>query len=132
MENKINLFEAIYQPNENNNEKVKIFGREFIKKNKNKCKIIYKCKKKDLKEYLEDVDINYNHKDKIKIKIIFVKNIIDISFMFSECNFLSSLKLEFNNKIRIINLSYMFNGCKSLISLSDISSWNISKVKDTS
>ena len=81
MENKINLFEAIYQPNENNNEKVRIFGREFIKKNKNKCKIIYKDKKKDVKEYLEDIDINYNHKDKIKIKIIFSKDIIDISLI---------------------------------------------------
>ena len=35
---------AIYKPNEKNDKRVKILGRNFIKKNKDKAKILYKNK----------------------------------------------------------------------------------------
>ena len=59
----INIFKLIYQPDEKNEKKVKIFDAVFIYKNIDKCKIIYRNKKYELKEYFEDIDINYNHKD---------------------------------------------------------------------
>ena len=40
---------------------IRIFGKKFIKHNKNKCKIIYNNKKYKLKEYLNEIDNNYNH-----------------------------------------------------------------------
>ena len=92
---KIILFKIIYLPEENNQERVKIFDKIFINNNKYKCKIIYNNRKFELKEYFEDIDNNYNHKDLIKFKLIFIQNLINMSFMFYDCNSLISLsKLE--------------------------------------
>ena len=74
----------IYLPNNNKKEKLRIFGSEFIKNNKNKCKIIFNKREYKLKEYFEDVNHYYNHKKRIIIELI-GKNIIDTSYMFSEC-----------------------------------------------
>ena len=65
---------AKYKPDENNDKKLKILDEDFIKKNKDKAKIIYKNKIYELKEYFEDIDENYNHKDLIKLKIILPLN----------------------------------------------------------
>ena len=124
---------AKYKPDENNDEKVKILDRYFIKKNKDKAKIIYKNKIYELKEYFEDIDTNYNHKDLIKIKIIFIHNIINMSYMFYDCYTLISLydNNEISNiKIYITNSYCMFVRCNLLISLPDISKWNTSNVKN--
>ena len=123
---------AKYKPDENNDEKVKILDRYFIKKNKDKAKIIYKNKIYELKEYFEDIDTNYNHKDLIKIKIIFIHNIINMSYMFYDCYTLISLydNNETNIKIYITNSHCMFRACKSLKSLPDISKWNTSNVNN--
>ena len=40
---------------------LRIFGIIFVKNNLNKCKIIYKDKEYELKEYLFEIDKNYNH-----------------------------------------------------------------------
>ena len=126
---------ARYKPDENNDKKVKILDRYFIKGNKDKAKIRYKNKICELKEYFEDIDDNYNHKDLIKFKIIFIHNIIDMSHMFYDCYTLISLSdnNEISNiKIYITNSHCMFRGCKSLISLPDISKWNLSRVNSMS
>ena len=118
---------AIYKPDENNDKKVKILDRYFIKGNKDKAKIRYKNKICELKEYFEDIDDNYNHKDLIKFKIIFIHNIIDMSHMFYHCYTLISLSdnNEISNiKIYITNSHCMFYETNSLISLQDISKWN--------
>jgi len=75
------ILNLIYYKNENNSEeerknktiknnKLRIFGKTFVNKNKNKgkCEIIYKNKQFELKEYLEDIDKNYN-KNLIKLKL---------------------------------------------------------------
>ena len=124
---------AIYKPDENNDKRVKILDEDFIKINKDKAKIIYKNKIYELKEYFEDIDENYNHKDLIKFKIIFIHNIINMSHMFHNCYTLISLSdnNEISNiKIYITNSHCMFRGCKSLISLPDLSKWNISNVNN--
>ena len=121
-ENKENFyFIAKYQQDKNNKENLNILGKEFIKKNINKCKLIYRNKKYKLKENFEDIDINYNHKDIIKLKFIMLNNIIDISYMFFNCNSLISLSASHKNgtdkNINIINMKYMLFGCKSLQNL---------------
>ena len=98
----IYYIKAIFAQNNKSNKKIKILGTTFIKNNKIKCKIIYKNKFCELKEYLEDVDINYNHKDINKIKLTFFNNIIDISYIFYKCDSLISLsdsKTKYNTKM---------------------------------
>jgi len=81
---------ANYHPNPINSQKVKILGSMFINNNKDKCKIIYKNKIYELREYFEEINTNYNHKDSFKLKIIFFNNIINMNSIFSECDTLFS------------------------------------------
>ena len=64
---------AVYKPNEFHEEKVRILGKKFFEKNEFKGLIIYNNKQYELKEYIEDIDINYNHKSEFKIKFFFLK-----------------------------------------------------------
>ena len=75
------IFEMMYEPNENKSEKLekmqqfkdrhfylddqkeydesiilRLFGNNFVNKNKNKCYIIYKNKKYKLKDYFEEIE----------------------------------------------------------------------------
>ena len=102
-------YEMIYKPNENKEEKkekmkyykfidkkeytgelLRIFGRYFVKHNKNNCRIIYKNKIYKLKEYLEEID-NNNYGDIIKLKLIIFNNIINMKEMFYGCYHLTSI-----------------------------------------
>ena len=91
--------EIEYKPNEKNENKVRIFGTNFINNNKEKCLIIYNEIEYQLKEYFEEIDDNYNHKDQIIFKLKIISQIMDISYMFKECNTLFSFSdiLFFNN-----------------------------------
>ena len=95
-----NVFEMIYKPNENKDEKkeklrgykeynffhfidekeysgdvIRILDKYFIKNNKNKGKLIYKNKKYELKEYFEEIDGGCKDKDIIKLKLYGIDNI---------------------------------------------------------
>ncbi len=97
-----------YKPKETNEEQVRIFGRDFVFKNEDKCKIIYKDNEYVLNEYFDDIDNNYNNKDLFSIKLRGINN--------------------------ITTAYQMFNGCNNLISLdiSDISKWDTSNITDMS
>ena len=115
-------FIMVYKPNENKKEKkekkdkikefkeeigflldngkeykedvIRIFGKYFVKQNKNKCKIIYNNKKYELKEYFDEIDKNYNIEIKeIKLKLIGINNITDMQEMFDGCCHLTSVKI---------------------------------------
>ena len=68
MENKYtkNEITIIYKVSKNKNT-IKLFGLNFIKNNKDKCKYIYENKEYELKEYLNIYD---NNIDEIEIKLI--------------------------------------------------------------
>ena len=85
-EEKIDI-EIIYKPIAN--EKLRIFGNYFVKNNKNNCKIIYKDKEYELKEYFEDINNNCNSNEIILILRI-INNITDVSCMFYDCTQLYS------------------------------------------
>ena len=85
---------------------LKIFGSTFVNNNIKKCKIVYKNKEYELKEYINDIDKKYNNKDEIKIKLKGIN--------------------------KVTNMSGMFDGCKTLSSLPDISKWDTSKVTNMS
>ena len=111
----------------NNNATVKIFGKRFVKNNKNICKIVCGDKECELKETFETKDLN---KEKPEIKLKGISEITDISSLFDKCNSLSSLTdLSKWNTSNIIDMSYIFSNCDSLVHLPDISNWNTSNVK---
>ena len=134
-------------------DKVKIFGSNFVKNNINNCKIIYQNREYELKEYFEDFS---KSDSKLQIKLTEINNIQDTSYMFYECTSLISLpdiekwNTEFITSMRCMffgcssivslpgiskfnmeyveNMSWMFSGCTSLTNLPDISKWKISNV----
>ena len=136
------------------NEKLKIFGKDFVKNNKDKCHIIYEEQECDLVEKFEPKEKTDNLKIVLRgvknitnmsnmfegcskilslpdISILSTSNVIDMSSMFSGCSSLSSLPDISNwNTKTVVNMSYMFSGCSSLSSLPEISNWNTSNVKD--
>ena len=99
-------------------EKFRIFGKEFVQNNINKCKIIYKNREDDLCEYINDIDDDYNNKDIIAIKLKGYNNKTNMSYMFGDYNKLSSLPniLKWNTS----NVNYkvdMFHGCKQELNI---------------
>ena len=67
---KVFYVKAIYEPKQNNKEKLRIIGKEFFNRNRFKCKMIYKNKLFKLKEFIDDIDKNYYHKAQLKIKYV--------------------------------------------------------------
>ena len=99
-----NILKIIYKINPYTEKRLKIFGDYFVKKNSNRCNIIYRNKKYSLKEYFDDI----NFKNDSNHLIIFKLNITD----------------------NIIDKSFMFHKCDSLISVSEISKYSILTTKD--
>ena len=86
--------------------KIKLFGEDFIKNNKDNCYLIINNKKQELTEYIE-----IKEQQKLEIKLYETKNITNMSGMFYNCSSLSSLpdisKWELNEKL---NTYEMFEG----------------------
>ena len=74
-----------YKPLSYNSEKFRIFGKNFVNHNKDKCKIIYKNKEYELTEYFEEINNKYNHKDIIILILRIVNPLNDLSYMFCGC-----------------------------------------------
>ena len=110
--------------------KYKIFGENFVQNNKDICKIIVNNEKKELCSYLENYK-NYLNKDKLEIKLTGINNIIDSSYMFSGCVSLISLPdISKWNIIKVENMRGIFFYCKSLSYLDDISGWKTDNITD--
>ena len=152
-------------------KELRIFGDKFIENN-NDCQIriengnaIYNqiSPKKNYIELKEGELDNNQDKNKVFEKFIKIylnlQNITNLSYMFCNCQNLSSLYIsgfyQTNNTIfsnlsrmfdnctsleslnivdfntsNVIDMSYAFSDCKSLKSLSSISNWNTSKVEN--
>ena len=91
-----------------NGSQIKLFGSEFVKKNKDKCKIIYNGKEYDLMEYFT-IDKNYNHNDSIKIQSRINNNITDISYMLYECKELLSIRDLSDENFNITDINKSFD-----------------------
>ena len=115
-----------------NEEDIRIFGDRFVNKNKDNFKIIFDNKIIELNPFF-----NLNNKkfmnDILELKLIKIKDVEDISHMFSECSTLLDLpditKFNIGN---IINISCLFYNCSSLESLPDISNWDTKNIRDMS
>ena len=112
-EKDISEINLIYDINKENKEDINIFGEEFVKNNKNICKMII-----DNKEYAisEKYNIKTYKKNKLKIKLKGFDNINDMTYMFYGCSSLSSLpdisKWNTNN---VFDIYDMFFGCSNII-----------------
>ena len=119
---------VIIYENKYNRQKIRIFGENYVKKNKDKCELLIKDKTSELQEFSDN-----NDEKEIKIILIEKKFISDMSYMFANCELLSSLqdisKWKTNN---VTNMSSMFFNCKSISSLPDLSKWNTDNVTNMS
>ena len=80
-----------------------------------------------------DADFNrapwYNDRKKIKSAQINVSGITDISYMFCDCENLTSIDLSGLDTSNVTNMAWIFNGCAQLRNL-DLSSFNTTAVLD--
>ena len=115
--------------NNNENKKIRLFGKEFVSNNKNKCFLIINNKKSELVEYYY---LNNKEKinDKLVIKYIEKEKLTDMSYMFSGCKNLLSISNALKWDIsEVNNISYLFSYCESLKYLPDILSyWDTSNL----
>ena len=115
---------------EENNNTINIFGTDFVKHNKDKCKMFIDGEEYEIRKKF---DITNYDKEKLEIKLKGINKITDMSYMFSGCSTLSSLENFTNlNTHNVTNMTCMFSGCSSLSSMPDISNWDVSKVEDLS
>ena len=66
-------------------EKLKIFGSNFVEHNRNKCIVIYKNKKFTLNEYFF-IPNEFTKENTIELILIELEDISDKSYMFHECD----------------------------------------------
>ena len=122
--NEINII--YYIGGENN---IHIFVKNFVEKNKDKCKIEFENKEYELKEYFNIKDYTDNKLEKLQIKLKYINKITDMSYMFSGCESLAEIpEMSEWNTNNVTDMSYMFNDCKLIIELPDISKWNTNNV----
>ena len=109
----------------NDSRDIKIFGFEFVHRNKDICKIIYQNEEYDLTDTFDLKNINSNQ---LKIKLKGINNVIYLDHMFDGCSQLSHLS-DFSNwdTTYVISMSQLFEGCK-FEKLPDISNFNTSNV----
>ena len=106
--NKINLNQEMKNGIERK-IKLRIFGKNFVNKNKYKYRIIYENKEYKLHEFFEEIDKDYNYNDLIKLKLRIFNNITNMSYMNDGCNTLVSIsetneiKEKISQKIIIVS-----------------------------
>ena len=140
--NKLKILMNMYNQMEINNDismiykirkkkdKVKIFGKDFVANNKDKCKIEYEGKEYDLQEEFNVKDIK---KDRLELKLIGINNIVNMKSIFQECKDLMILPdIAQWNTFNVIDMSYAFHGCSLLKRLPNLSKWNTLNVKNMS
>ena len=124
-----NNYPSITYEINSNETKIRLFGKNFIDKNRDKFRIIINDNQNDLIEYYTCKENEY----RLKINIIATGDIIDVSEMFYECTSLFSIDRLFDSETKnIINMSKMFYGCSSLKILLGISEWKTEKVNNMS
>ena len=130
---KMNMNQMIIEyKNDKQYELIKIFEEFFVKNNISNYEMILKNKKYKISTYLNTKFLGIKE-DKFEIKLREINPVNNLSGMFYNCSSLLSLKdISKFNIDKVVNISNMFNGCSSLSSLPDISSWNINSIIDIS
>ena len=110
-------------------KRIKIFGKTFVNNNKNNCYLIIKDKKEDLCEKYEK-----EQNERIKITLVMYKYIENMSEMFYNCDYLSSVSQKNQwTTDEVTDMNSMFYGCIALEKLDNFFlNWDTSKVTDFS
>ena len=136
----LNSMTIIYKIDNDNRayNKLRLFGEEFVKNNKDNCSIIIDGKNQELSEHI-NINEKMRKKGYLEIKLKENKTISNMSHMF--CRGIEEddrillwqiPNISKWNTINVTDMSYLFCCCENLESLPDISSWNTSNVKDMS
>ena len=111
-------------------QKINIFGKEFVEKNKENCYLIVKDNKESLRK-----DYDMEEDKTLEITLVKEKPIKDMSEMFYKCDFLSEITVK-NQWIidEVTDMNSMFYGCIALEKLDSnfFLNWDTSKVIDFS
>ena len=127
----INSIDIFYQIKDNQ-KKLKLFGDNFVKNNRNNCEIIIDGNKYELRNYINIENFNHKNESKIfKIQLTGIKSITDMSYMFHKCNNLSSVSyLSQINTSKVTSMRCLFEHCILLETVEGISDWDIRNVTD--
>ena len=152
-----NEFLIEYKINEDD-RKIRLFGRQFVSRNGNKCKLVIDNKKLDLLEFIEIDNISKHlvNKNIFKLRLLVINEINDCSKMFCDCKSLlrfqkeskKNINKKFNQndidlfvdknqfyKFKNEDYSYIeemdskFSNCESLLTVPDISNIDTTKIK---
>ena len=106
-----------------------ILGEEFVKNNKDICKLVYEGDELYLRSSYHFYKDDNLPKNNFIIKLKGLKNLTNIKGMFHSCDKLIHISdLSQWNTSKITDMSYLFYRCQSLTSLPDISNWNTKNV----
>ena len=88
-----------------------IFGTNFVKNNRDNCKIIYN---KNEQELVEGVSLKTNAKT-LEIRLKGLSNVTNMSYMFSDCPQLVSIfNLDKIDTSEVTNMNSLFINCKKI------------------
>ena len=109
-----------------NNQKLKLFGDDFVEKNINKCSLIINKKEYNLSNYINNPKNKYNKFLEVKLKI--KKPLNSLKDMFSNCqDLISVIECNLNTKI-VSDISNMFSECTNLVNIT-LSNLDTSRIK---
>ena len=121
-----NKMQIIYNI-EKNTEKIRLFGDNFVKNNKNNCYLLIDGKQKELcTEFI--LNPNQKQNDYLEIKLTEIQKITNMSCMFNQCRLYKIPEISNLVSKYVTDISGMFYQCESLISLPDISKWDTRNV----
>ena len=126
-----------------------LFGKEFVKNNKDKCSMIIKGKKYgiikniylkefekyDIKEEDEILEVKLIAKEiknsliKLDLSSTNTQNVEDMGYMFKDCKNLINLDVSSFNTQNVKEMIGIFEGCESLVNL-NLSSFNTQNIED--
>ena len=114
-----------------NNKDVHMFCGNFVKRYKEKCKIIYNGNIYPLTEYFLVSNISNEDKQKGEIKITLkgIDYITDMSYMFSGCNDLKKVIATGTDMSKVKYKEATFEWSENLEELSNTSKWNLENVE---
>ena len=119
---------------EKEENRIRIFGGNFVINNRSKCYLIYNEKEFELKEYFYITDLDEDEEvDEFKIELILTEEINNLKHMFDCCSSLVSANDNcILSECEITDISHLFYNCTSLKDISFFNDWDISNATDMS
>ena len=110
---KMNIDEINIIYDVNDLKEVRLFGKEFVEKNNNNCKLIIEGYEQDLKDIYNFGYFFGSNRETFEIKLTGITNITDLSYMFYDCKELLSIRdIELDN-YNIADVNQSFSGFNS-------------------